>query len=191
MKVLSKKYVIKIPNSVSILYCSANQNLIILGSLGRKLLKIKTKIFILKNLRLIKVTNISLEKVSNNQRKKMNSVQGTLVALIKQLIIEVSSYCCKILKLIGIGFKVFSINFGNMQFLHFKLGYSHQIYFKIPENVKIFCLKSVKIFILGKSYENVSQIAAYIRSYKLPDSYKGKGILYENEKIKLKAGKKI
>lgn len=191
MKNLSKKHIIKVPNNINVLYCDVNKTLLILGHLGKKLLKLKTKPFFFKNSRLIIVTDIPFKKISNNKKKKIKSIQGTQIALIKQSIIETSIYCCKILKLVGIGFKVFLIDFCNMQFLHFKLGFSHQIYFKIPENVKIYCLKSVKIFILGKSYEDVSQIAAYIRSYKFPDSYKGKGILYEKEKIILKEGKKI
>ena len=75
--------------------------------------------------------------------------------------------------------------------LEFKLGYSHNIYFKIPKNLTVFCLKSDKIFISGNFYEYISQIASQIRSYKTPEPYKGKGILYENEKIFLKEGKKV
>lgn len=78
-----------------------------------------------------------------------------------------------------------------LDLLHFKLGYSHFIYFKIPKNLKIFCLKANKLFILGNSYLFVTQIAALIRSYKVPEPYKGKGILYTTEKIALKEGKKI
>jgi large subunit ribosomal protein L6 len=73
----------------------------------------------------------------------------------------------------------------------FKLGYSHSLYFKIPEQLIIFCLKFTKLFIYGNSYQNVTQIASLIRSYKKPEPYKGKGILYETEKILLKEGKKI
>jgi large subunit ribosomal protein L6 len=57
--------------------------------------------------------------------------------------------------------------------------------------LKIFCLKSNKLFILGNSYLFVTQIAALIKSYKTPEPYKGKGILYATEKISLKEGKKI
>ena len=48
-----------------------------------------------------------------------------------------------------------------------------------------------KLFIYGDSYQNVMQTSSFFRSYKQPDSYKGKGILYNNEKIILKEGKKI
>ena len=80
---------------------------------------------------------------------------------------------------------------GEIKLLNFKLGYSHQIFFKIPRNLNVFCLKSTKLFVSGLSNSYVNQIAALIRSYKTPEPYKGKGILYENEKIILKEGKKI
>lgn len=75
--------------------------------------------------------------------------------------------------------------------MQFKLGFSHSIYYKIPEALKIVPVKSVFIYVFGNSYYNVTQAAATIRSYKSPEPYKGKGILYENEKISLKEGKKV
>jgi large subunit ribosomal protein L6 len=77
-----------------------------------------------------------------------------------------------------------------MTLLHFKLGYSHYVYFKIPKNLEIFCLKANKLFILGDSYSFVNQVAALVRSFKIPEPYKGKGIIYTTEKITLKEGKK-
>ena len=73
----------------------------------------------------------------------------------------------------------------------FKLGYSHPIFFKIPNNLQIFCFKFIKLFVWGNSYKNITQTSALIRSYKKPEPYKGKGILYEGEKIVLKEGKKV
>ena len=78
-----------------------------------------------------------------------------------------------------------------MDLLHFKLGYSHQIYFKIPTKLKISCLKTTQIFIFGYSYLFVTQIASLLRSYKAPEPYKGKGIIYTTEKMILKEGKKV
>jgi len=83
------------------------------------------------------------------------------------------------------------LQISNTDVLHLKLGYSHNIYIKVPKTLKIFCLKANKFFIKGDSYTFVTQIAAVIRSYKTPEPYKGKGILYSTEKITLKEGKKI
>ena len=57
--------------------------------------------------------------------------------------------------------------------------------------MEIFCLKTNKLFIVGYSYVFVTQIAALIRSFKIPEPYKGKGIVYTTEKIILKEGKKV
>ena len=65
------------------------------------------------------------------------------------------------------------------------------ILLKIREKLKIFCLKSTKLFVYGNSYQELTQTSSIVRSYKKPEPYKGKGILYETEKIILKEGKKI
>lgn len=125
------------------------------------------------------------------KKKKLKAVQGTQVSLLKQMLLDISLLFCKKLNLIGVGFRVSTLKVLGMDLLHFKLGYSHFIYFKIPKNLKIFCSKANKLFILGYSYLFVTQIAALIRSYKIPEPYKGKGILYTTEKITLKEGKKV
>lgn len=189
--VFNKRYIVKIPISVSVFYCDEKQILFIKSILGQKALRLKTKIIILTAENLIKVTNIPLIKMSNNQQKKMKGIQGMTVALIRQAFSEVSTSLCKKLKLVGVGYRVFSIEILNINIIHLKLGYSHSIYFKIPKNIFVACRKSTKLFISGNLYNFVSQIAALIRAYKTTEPYKGKGISYENEKIILKEGKKV
>ena len=59
-------------------------------------------------------------------------------------------------------------------------------------DLKVHCQKFTKLFIFGNcSLENLTQTVAQIRACKLPEPYKGKGILYDTEKISLKKGKKI
>ena len=121
----------------------------------------------------------------------MKAIQTTQVALLKQMLLEISFLCCKKLKLIGVGFRVSSLKVLDFDLLYFKLGYSHAIYFKVPKTLNVFCLKNNKLFFIGNSSTFLTQIAALIRSYKIPEPYKGKGILYMSEKITLKEGKKI
>jgi large subunit ribosomal protein L6 len=59
----------------------------------------------------------------------------------------------------------------------------------VPADIIILCLKPTLIFIKGFDKESVSLIACHIRSIKVPDSYKGKGIRYENELVRIKPGK--
>lgn len=190
MQSIKKKYNIKIPNTNTILYCIKKNIITIIGPLDQKSLKLKLKIKILKNKKIIQVLSLPLIKLSNNEKKNIDAIRGTTVAIIKQLILETSSILYQKLKFIGVGYRVFEIENIKIKLLMFKLGYSHLIYHKILKNLNIFCLKSTKLFIYGTSYYNITQTASLIRSYKTPEPYKGKGILYDNEIIKLKKGKK-
>nr|YP_009495535.1 ribosomal protein L6 [Psammoneis japonica]AWQ64265.1 ribosomal protein L6 [Psammoneis japonica] len=191
MKQFSKKYIVKIPNDISIFYCNKKKIITFKGSRLYKSLKLKTKIYVSTLKKFIVVTKIPFLDMSNNRKKALKSIQGTTIALIKQIILEISVLLCSKLKFIGVGYRVFPIEVFNNQLLHLKLGYSHQIYFKVPKNLTISCVRLTNLFIFGNSYQYVNQIASTIRSYKLPEPYKGKGILYENEKITLKEGKKV
>jgi large subunit ribosomal protein L6 len=172
------------------LYCTKKNIITVIGPLTKKSLKLKLKIVIFKNQKIIQVSPKSLTKLSNNKKKNINSLRGTTVALIKQLILETSFMLYKKLKFIGVGYRGFEVDNFKDKLLMLKLGYSHSIYFKAPKNLNIFCLKLTKLFIFGHSYQNITQTASLIKSYKAPEPYKGKGILYDNEIIKIKKGKK-
>lgn len=190
-KTHNNRYIIKIPNHVTVLYCYDKDILTIIGPLKRKSLKLKLKVFFSKDQKTISVSSESCLKISNKQKKNINALKGTTLAIIKQVILETSYLLYQKLKFIGIGYRTFDVDSFENKLLLFRLGYSHPIFFKISEEARIFCLKRIKLFIYGNSYQNITQTAALIRSYKKPEPYKGKGILYENEKINLKEGKKV
>lgn len=191
MTTFSKRYLIKIPKDISVLYCEKKKLLTFIGPLSRKSLQLKLKILILKPKNHIIITRLSFFGMSGNEKKKLKAVQKTTIALIKQIILEISFVFSKKLIFVGVGYKTFPIELFKNNILHFKLGYSHQIYFKISNTLNVFCFKATTIFISGNSYQEVSQVSALIRSYKYPEPYKGKGIVYENEKIAIKEGKKV
>lgn len=191
MNSIVKKHILKIPKNTSVYYCNNNQIVIVSNFNYYKTFKLKTKLIVKKTQKIIKVTRIPFFKISNNYQKKLKAIQATQVSLLKQLFLDSSSKFCKKLKLVGIGFRVSNFEILTNNFLHFKLGYSHSIYFKIPKNLKTFCMKSNTLFIIGDSYSFVTQIATLIKSLKIPEPYKGKGILYSTEKIILKEGKKV
>jgi large subunit ribosomal protein L6 len=192
MKTFSKRHIVKIPKDVSMLYCDKKMLITFIGPLGTKSLKLKLKIFTIKKHTQIFISKIPFVRVSGNEKKKLKAVQGTTIALIKQIIVEISFVFSKKLIFVGVGYKAFPIKLSKEKnLLHFKLGYSHQIYFRMLNSLNVSCLKATTLFIFGHSYQEVSQVCALIRSYKYPEPYKGKGILYENEKIILKEGKKV
>lgn len=93
------------------------------------------------------------------------------------------------LSLIGIGYKA-SIEANN---LILRLGYSHDIIYNIPEDIKISLVpkqKNLTLLIFGNNKQKVNQVAAEIRNLKKPELYKGKGIRYIDEVVTLKQGKK-
>lgn len=188
---LKEKSIIKVPKNIDILFCSSTNVLTLIGVLQKKAIKIDTQIFFLKNKKFIIVTDLTNSKISNKKMKNLKSIKGTLVAKIKQAMTEITYTLYLKLNFVGVGYRAFNLDPATTQ-LYFKLGYSHLIYFKIPKPLKIKCLKFTKLFIYGNSlYDQLTETAALIRKCRSPEPYKGKGILYHNEKIKLKRGKKI
>lgn len=187
----NRKYQIKIPKDTVILYSEEKKIITVIGPLKIKSLKTKLKIDVLQQKSLVRITDTPFYSISNKNFKKIKSIQGTTYSTIKQVLIETSSTLYKKLKLIGVGYKAYEVHNYKNCLIMLKLGYSHLIYFKNCSDLKIFCLKFTKLFVYGNSYQDISKTASMIRQFKLPEPYKGKGILYENEKIKLKEGKKI
>ena len=91
----------------------------------------------------------------------------------------------------GVGYRAIYEESVSTNVLTVKLGYSHPLYFKTSKTLKMYCLKRTIVFILGDSYLTTTQAAANIRAQRKPEPYKGKGVLYNNEVIKLKEGKKV
>jgi large subunit ribosomal protein L6 len=96
----------------------------------------------------------------------------------------------KQLNIVGIGYQALVEKDVNLFFLILKLGFSHQIRFLVPQLLEISCPKPRVILIKGMSLQKVTNCAALIRSLKLPNSYKEKGIYRDGEKLQLKQGKK-
>ncbi|BAH94363.1 large ribosomal subunit protein uL6m [Oryza sativa Japonica Group] len=94
----------------------------------------------------------------------------------------------RFLKLVGVGFKARTEREGRELFL--KLGYSHEVQFTAPPAVRVFCFKPNLICCTGIDKNRVHHFAGAVRNSKTPEVYKGKGILYIDEVIKLKPGKK-
>lgn len=186
-----KRYIIQIPENITTLYCDKKNILTFIGPSQKKSLKLEVKVFLTKQLNYIIVTDLPVSVASNLSRKKVKRLQGTSVAKIRHVLIETTYTLYHRLNLVGVGYRVFPYdNFENQ--LYFKLGYSHLIYFKVPKALSTHCQKFTKLFLFGdSSFESLTQTASQIRACKFPEPYKGKGILYAQEKLILKKGKKI
>jgi large subunit ribosomal protein L6 len=184
---LKKKYTIKVPEDIQVMYCNI-KNIVVFSKLAqKKSLKLGVKIVLIPAKNLIVVTSIPSLIGSKNFKK----LQGTTVAVIRQQLIEMSYTLFTKLILVGVGYRVFPYEKVSNQ-VYFKLGYSHLVYFNIPNDLTAFCHKSTKMFLYGNSsYNTLTQTASQVRSCKIPEVYKGKGILYDQEKVVLKKGKKV
>jgi large subunit ribosomal protein L6 len=185
------RYIVKIPKNVEIFYCSKRQIILINGSFSKKSLRLFVKLEVCQHKNIIIVLDSTFDKLSNENKKILKSLRGTTMALLKQSFLEVSTLVCKKLNLIGVGYKAFPMELKNTNLVQLKLGYSHTIFFKYPLSINIKSPKTDTLFIVGNKLTEVSQTAALIRKFKAPEPYKGKGISYSNEIIKLKEGKKV
>ncbi len=120
------------------------------------------------------------------EKDKKNPKWGTTRSLIANIILGVSQGFSKTLELNGTGYRA-SVS-GNK--LKLQVGFSHDIDYDIPKEVKIECPKQNIIKLSSFSKEILGATAAEIRSYRKPEPFKGKGIKYENEFIFRKEGKK-
>ena len=129
---------------------------------------------------------VLFEKASAEPRKDNN--KHFYHKLFTNLIIGVTKGYRKKLRLVGVGFRASVLD----KTLILKIGYSHDIRFPIPDDISIFCgkLKGTRILIQGIELQRVTQTAAEIRALRIPDVYKGKGILYNDEVLILKKGKR-
>ena len=111
---------------------------------------------------------------------------GTLRALVANAVKGVSEGFSKKLELVGTGYRA-SISGSDLKL---SLGYSHEINYQIPKDIKIECPKPNIIKLFSHNKELLGKVSAEIRSYRKPEPFKGKGIRYENEFIFRKEGKK-
>jgi large subunit ribosomal protein L6 len=115
---------------------------------------------------------------------ELSPLWGTTRALLGNMVLGVSQGYTKTLELIGVGFK--AVVMGKK--MQLSIGFSHDVDVPIPEGLTVTVEKGI-ITVTGADKEQVGQFAAYLRSLKKPEPYKGKGMKYTDEVIRRKAGK--
>ena len=117
----------------------------------------------------------------------VRALHGLIRALLANAVSGVTSGFKRELDIVGVGYKA---ELKNPRELVLSLGFSHQVTYKAPEGVAIsYDAKANRLTIEGIDKQRVGQVAAEIRSVRPPDVYKGKGVKYSDEVLKLKAGK--
>ena len=137
----------------------------------------------------IKVEEGVLTVERPTEQKRHREAHGLSRSLIFNMVHGVSQGFTKQMELVGVGYRV--TNTGNL--LELIIGYSHPIYFALPDEVKVTTKmdKGENPTIILESFDKqlLGQICAKIRSYRKPEPYKGKGIKFSGEIIRRKAGK--
>jgi large subunit ribosomal protein L6 len=126
---------------------------------------------------------ILVERPSDEGRHR--ALHGLSRTLVANMIEGVTTGFKKTLEIIGVGYRAENKPFG----LTFALGYSHPIDYKAPTGIALRAVSPTVVEVTGSDKEVVGQVAAEIRSLRPPEPYKGKGVKYQGEVIRRKAGK--
>ena len=120
-----------------------------------------------------------------SDQKKHRALHGLTRSLIQNSVTGVSQGFRKKLEIVGVGYKAGTRG----ETLTMSLGYSHEVRYRPATGVNVTCPNPTTIVVEGVDKQKVGQAAADIRAFKPPEPYKGKGIRYEGEHVRRKAGK--
>jgi large subunit ribosomal protein L6 len=117
--------------------------------------------------------------------RQTRALHGLVRALIQNMIVGVTKGYEKKLEITGVGY------LGAVQgdSLQLRVGFAHEVHKKIPAGLKVTCPDQTHVLIKGIDKQQVGQFAAEVRAVRKPEPYKGKGIRYDGEQIRRKAGK--
>lgn len=130
--------------------------------------------------------NVLVFTTKNNDSKSWAQA-GTTRSLVHSMIVGVSKGFVKKLKLSGVGYR---ISLSNNNVINMSLGYSHNVQYILPEGIVAESPSTTEIVLKSANKQLVGQVASNLRRYRIPEPYKGKGIRYEHEVVKIKEAKK-
>ena len=133
----------------------------------------------------VKVDGAVVNVTRPNDETASKAMHGLTRTLVANMVDGVTKGFQKNLDIVGVGYKAENKPWG----LLMSLGYSHQIEVKAPEGIKLNAPTPTSIVVDGANKEVVGQVAAEIRSLRPPEPYKGKGVKYQGEVVRRKAGK--
>ena len=131
----------------------------------------------------VKDNQVIVTKTATTRQTK--ALHGLVRSLIQNMIIGVTEGYQKTLELHGTGYRVVAKGEG----IEMSLGFSHPVTYEASKGVKLEVTNQTTIVISGANKQQVGEVAAKIRQFRTPDAYKGKGIRYLGEVVKLKPGK--
>lgn len=137
----------------------------------------------------VEMTEDGLVVKRPTDQKRHKAMHGLYRSLINNMVVGVSEGYTTSQELVGVGYRC--SNTGNL--LELILGYSHPIYFYVPDELKVETKmekgKNPTVVLSGIDKQLIGQVAAKIRAFRKPEPYKGKGIRFTGEELRRKAGK--
>ncbi len=133
----------------------------------------------------VKVENSTVTVNRPSDEDRHRALHGLTRSLIANMVEGVTQGYKKQLEITGVGYKAEVKPFG----LQLALGYSHPVEYRAPVGIKLTAPQPTAVVIEGADKEKVGQVAAEIRALRKPEPYKGKGVKYQGEQVRRKAGK--
>jgi large subunit ribosomal protein L6 len=120
-----------------------------------------------------------------SEEKRYKALHGLTRTLVQNMVDGVSKGFSKTLEIQGVGYKAETKPYG----VNLIVGFSHPVKYEAPKGIKISVENNTTVKIEGADKEAVGQVAAELRAVRPPEPYKGKGIRYQGEQVRRKAGK--
>ena len=178
------KVPIQIDNQIEVIFLKKTSSIVVKGSLGELSLKIDPSIG-------IEVDNNLIQLTMLKETKRTKSLYGLYRMLISNMVNGVRNGYVKRLTMVGVGYRAQVKD----DVLELMVGFSHSLFFIPPPTITIEVAPKSKgdptIIVKGIDKQLVGAVSAKIRSFRKPEPYKGKGIRYENEYVRRKAGKRV
>jgi large subunit ribosomal protein L6 len=127
----------------------------------------------------------TLQVTRPDDQRSSRALHGLTRSLVANMVVGVTDGYAKPMEIRGVGYRVAAKGSD----LEFALGYSHPVPVAAPEGISFEVQSPTKFVVRGIDKQKVGEVAANIRKLRKPDPYKGKGVRYEGEQIKLKVGK--
>ena len=129
----------------------------------------------------------ALNVVRKSDDKQSRADHGTIRALLQNMVVGVKEGYSRELEIQGVGFRA---SIAGKQ-LTMNVGYSHPVDYTVPEGITVTVTDGVQLKVSGIDKQLVGQVSARIRAFRPPESYKGKGVRYKDERVRRKAGKTV
>jgi large subunit ribosomal protein L6 len=133
----------------------------------------------------IGVENGTIVVSRHDEQRQSRALHGLTRAIVQNMVIGVKDGYEKRLEVVGVGY-IASIQGKNLQL---RVGFANEIKVPIPDGLEVTCPDQTHVVVRGVDKQKVGQFAAQVRSVRKPEPYKGKGVRYQGEHVKIKPGK--